>query len=211
MRRAAWRAGVWRSGLAVAVIVLLVACSDDDPPVRTAPSIPEATPAPSTTNPDPYAIPPVIDETYINRVLAAHEHAAADALRSSMKERVLTERSLQILQAVYSDNAFREQINALQESAEEGFRGYRANPGAVRTTVDRMISAGPTCAFFSVNRNYDEVASNPASDLPMQYVALRRLAPDAPPNEHNPTPWIVIYDGFQQDHSQPPDPCASPS
>lgn len=210
MRRAAGRAGMRRSSLAVAAILLLTAgCADDDPPPRSQASIPEATATPSTTNPDPYAIPAVIDEAYLNRVLAALDAALADALRSSMRERTLTDESVRILRAVYSDEALRDRVNALQEAAEDGFRGYRSSPGAVVTTVNRMISSASSCAFFAVRRNYDQVASNPATDLPQQYVGLRRVNDQAGPSQDNPTGWTIFYDGFPEDRSEPPDPCTS--
>lgn len=197
--------------MALAVIMLMAGCSSDDPPARTAPSIPEPTASPTTTNPDPYAVPAVIDEAYLNRVLAALDQAAADALRSSMKERALTEESLQILNAVYSDEAFQERVNLLLEAAENGFSGYRTNPGAVKTSVNQIISSNPECTFLSVGRNYDAIATNPESPLPIQYVGLRRQEGDAAENTRNPTRWTIFYDGFLEDRSQPLDPCTSSS
>jgi len=211
MRRAAWRTGVWRSGLAVAVIMLLVACSDDDPPTRTAPSIPEATAAPSTTNPDPYAIPPVIDEAYINRVLAALDAAYGDAIRSSIREGAMTEESLQILDAIYTGESLRERVNLLQGDAEKGFRDYRTNPGSVETTVARMISSTPDCSFMNVRRNYQGVATNPPPPDTDQYVGLRKRRSEDGGDGHNPTPWIIVYDGFLESGSQPPNPCTASS
>lgn len=212
MKRAAGRAVVRRSSLAVAAVLLLTAgCSDDNPPPRSQASIPEATAAPSTTNPDPYAVPGVIDEAYLNRVLAALDDAAGKATRSSMRERAMTEESLQILKAVYLDEAFRERVNLLQDNAENGFRNYRSNPGAVKTTVARIISSTPTCVFMNVQRDYREVAANPPPPDTDQYVGLREHPVGSDPEGHNPTPWIIIYDGFLEDGSQPPDPCTRSS
>ena len=62
--------------LLLATLVLLGACSggndDDAAASRTLPSAPPETPTTTTSAPaDPYAIPAVIDEAYVNRVLAA--------------------------------------------------------------------------------------------------------------------------------------------
>lgn len=213
MKRAAGRAVVWRSGAAVAAVLLFTAgCSDDDPPPRSAASIPEATAAPATTNPDPYAIPSVIDEAYLNRVLAALDNANADAVRSSMREGAMTEESLQILRALYSGEALSERVNLLQDDAENGFRGYKPNPGSVKTTITKIISSTPKCAFVSVLRDYKAVAANPSlEEGTVQYVGMRELPSEDDPDHRNPTPWIIVYDGFLESGSQPPDPCTASS
>ncbi|MFN2504089.1 MAG: hypothetical protein ABR540_07650, partial [Acidimicrobiales bacterium] len=64
----------------VAVAVLsLVACSDD--PTVDPPSATVGTEAPSTTSADPYAVPAVIDEAYVNRVLAGLDAAVGEVVR----------------------------------------------------------------------------------------------------------------------------------
>ena len=207
----AGRAGVRRSSLALAAILLLTAgCSDDDPPPRSQASIPGATAAPSTTNPDPYAVPPVIDEAYINRVLAAHDAVMAEAVRSVVAARSLTSEAVQRMQAMFSGATLAEQTNLLQEDAEAGFPGYLPDPGPVHSKVTKVVSADANCIFVGVARDYSAVAANPSAAVRDQYVALKRLQDRDDPHDFNPTPWITVYDGFMKDRSQPRNPCTQP-
>ena len=44
-----------------------------------------------TTTTNPYAVPPVIDEPYVNRVLAGLDHSVGDAVRLAMRTRLMDE------------------------------------------------------------------------------------------------------------------------
>ncbi len=63
-------------GMVVALLLLSAACGGKDEPLGPIGSVPQAT---TTTN--PYAVPEVIDEAYVNRVLAGLDQAYGDLTR----------------------------------------------------------------------------------------------------------------------------------
>ena len=66
-----------------------------DVPTATVPTVP----------PDPYAVPAVIDEAYVNRVLAALDQAVGDVVRMVIRTKVLSPEAIERLQAIYVGDA----------------------------------------------------------------------------------------------------------
>ena len=95
MGRLVARVVVW--GVAAAVVAVGVAgCGGDDSGAADGPtaSVP-------TVPPDPYAVPAVIDEAYVNRVLAALDQAVGDVVRMVVSTKSYPPDAIERLQALY--------------------------------------------------------------------------------------------------------------
>jgi hypothetical protein len=195
--------------LAALAFTALAACSDSSSD-KAGPTATVATePAPTTTT-DPYAVPAVIDAAYVNRVLAGLDAAVGDVLRLIMRTNTIPPEAYDRLKALYANPEFMQiKIDGYQRDIRERFKSYRPSPGNKISTVNRLLTARPTCVFVEVQRDYKAVGVAPSSDLDMQWVGLKPLDPNRDPHHFNPTQWAYTYDGFPPDRSQPPDPCVS--
>ncbi len=184
------------------------ACSKSEPEAQPRTTVQILT---TTTTTDPYAPPPVIDEAYVNRVLAGLDQVVGDVVRMVARKRAVTPEAEEYLRAVYSDEgrAFVRHRDGLREDAKEGMAGVRPEPGNKVTTVSRLISIRADCVFAQVQRDFSPVVYEPNPELAVQWVGLKPLDTRRDPRGLNPTPWMYVYDGFPQDHSQPSDPCAA--
>ncbi|MGH9152382.1 MAG: hypothetical protein ACRD03_08310 [Acidimicrobiales bacterium] len=197
-----------RSVLVVAWAAALAAgCSPGDaslPPEPTVPTAPSSTT--STTVVDVSAIPEVIDEAYLNRVLAALDAVEARATELIVANKALVPEAAEILNSVYADDRFSAHADAWVEALVDDPALSSVRAGSRRTTVERVITAGPTCVWSEVRRDYSETTATP-QPLQTEYVALRPLDPSNDPNQHNSTAWMITVDGFNADGSEPVDPC----
>jgi len=182
--------------VAVAVLTLLAACRESgsaSPPVSGA-TVPTAAPTTTTTN--PYAVPPVIDAAYFNRVLAGLEAAYGDLLRIVYTTRSIPPEVIDRIKALYATNG---QVNLtladIQEEMRRNFSTYLPSPGNVRTTVADLISATSSCMYAKVDRDYSAVVHNPSPLLRTQWMAVRRLPIAESTAPFNPTGWGIIYEG----------------
>jgi len=199
VRRAGW------VGVLVATL-LLVACSDNEDPLGPAATLPQGT---TTTN--PYAVPAVIDEAYVNRVLAGLDQVVGDAIRLLAQRRLLDEDVYYRLRAVSSGDVFQLKLDGLQTDLLGGMSGYPESPGNKLTTVSRVISASSSCIFAEVLKDFSAVNADGASNLSRQWIALVPLDPPRDAGSYNPTRWMFIYDGFSPDRTEPPNPCSGKS
>ena len=190
-------------GVALAMLVLAACGGDNEPPVPAA-TLPRVT---TTTN--PYAVPFVIDEAYVNRVLAGLNGLIGDAVRLVVRTKLIDEEVFYRFQAAYVGDFLQLQLDHLQRDLFANFPGAREVPGDKKTTVVRLITIEPSCIFAEVSKDFSAVVDRPDSTPSTQWVALVPLEHGKDPANYNPTPWMFIYDGFQEDRSQPPDPCAS--
>ncbi len=190
--------------------LLASACSSSKAGVAVArPTI--ATAVESTTTTNPYAVPPVIDVAYVNRVLAALDAAMGDVVRIVARAGSLTPEAIDRVKAIYAGQIVDSQLNDLIRDSAEGFPGLPSSPGNRRTTVIRLVSVRPKCLFVGVERDYSGMSIDAKAGADEQYVGLQPLDPAQNLNSQNPTGWAIVYDGFQADRSQPPDPCATVS
>jgi hypothetical protein len=198
-----------RAVLAALLLAASAACSDSSAD-KASPTATVATePAPTTTT-DPYAVPATIDAAYVNQVLAGLDAAVGDVLRLIIRTNTIPPEAYDRLKAIYADPDFMQiKIDGYQRDIRESFKSYRPNPGNKTSTVNRLVTALPTCVFAEVQRDYKAVGVSPASNLDTQWVGLKALDPNRDPNHYNPTRWAYTYDGFPPDRSQPPDPCVS--
>ncbi len=203
----AWRAVV----VAVASGSLLAsACSSSKAGVAAArPTI--ATAVASTTTTDPYAVPPVIDVAYVNRVLAGLDAAVGDVVRFVVKTHPAPHDITLRLKPLYNDRALAAQLEFFHQDAAENYKGYRDNPDNERSATLEVISGNPQCIFARVTRDYGPVSANPSGQLSVQWVGLVPLQPDRDLNHVNVTGWSYIYDGYEVNHVPPPDPCDASS
>ena len=188
--------------MAVALLVL-AACGGDKEPLGPTATVPQP-----TTTTDPYAVPAVIDEAYVNRVLAGLDQAVGDIVRLVVSTRDIPPEAIDRLKAMYVGDVLQLKVDGFQRDMFADFSGYRDIPGNQKTEVTRLIGVASTCIFAQVNIDFSAVSVNPNPKFSTQWVALIPVEPTQDPNDYNPTPWAFIYEGFRQDLSEPPDPCA---
>jgi len=177
-------------------ILLLAACSNSGAK-RAAP--PPAQPAANPTGPG--------DEVAVDRVLAALDGVMGDLQRLLVRERRITPEITDRLQAIYTGPELLNQIDAFRVDVDNGLTGYRSPPGNRVTVMSRLITSGPDCVFAEVKRDYSASSTGPARPPATLYVILVPKRPADDPKSYNPTGWAMLYDGVQEDGSQPEDVC----
>ena len=191
-----------RALFAAVLLVALGACSggSDD----AAPSATVGTEPATTTTTDPYAIPAVIDEAYVNRVLAGLEMALSDVDRLIVQNRSIPQEAIDRLRALYADAQLLQlRLDVMQDELRTGLSGYQANPGVGKTTVVSLITATKECLYAQVDRDYSDVAVNPDPRYRTQWIALEPLTRSNDARGYNPTGWAFTYEGFERDLSAP--------
>ncbi len=182
--------------------VLLVACGGDEEPLGPTATVPQPT---TTTN--PYAVPAIIDEAYVNRVLAGLDQAVGDVVRLVVNSRTIPPEAIERLQALYVGEALQLEVDNFQDDMFNNFLGYRDTPGNKTTSATQLIDVRTSCIFAQVHKNFAAVSFTPDPKFSTQWVALIPESADDP-RGYNPTGWVFRYDGFQKDLSAPPNPCA---
>ncbi len=193
------------AGVSLLLAGALGACSSGDEPAAPTATLGTAPPVTPTT--DPYAVPAVIDEAYVNRVLQGLDAAVGDVVRMVVRERAIPPEVLDRLDTLYLGEVLQNNRDVLAADLQTGFTNVKPNPGNQRTTVSQLITAEPDCIFAQVRRDYSAVVLRTNPKLDTQWVALRPLESSRDPNNYNPTPWLYTYDGFQPDGSGPPNLC----
>lgn len=184
----------------------LTGCSPSEPAPPTA-TLGTAPPVTPTT--DPYAVPAVIDAAYVNRVLEVFDAAVGDVVRMVMREGQIPQEVLDRLKAMYLNEAHIQlRLDVLQFHLDDGFRGFKVDPGNQSSTVTELLSARSDCLFVKVSRDYAAVGSASGANVGTEWVGLRPAIPGRDLYRYNPTPWGVVVDGVRDDRSQPENPCA---
>lgn len=207
MQQLVSRAGAWRAVVAGALI-MAAACSHDDGVTAVIPHATIGTAPERTTTTNPYAVPATIDAAYVNRVLAGLDAVVGDIARAVLKARTVTPQISDRLDAVYTDSEASFFVLALSKNQADGFPGFFPVPGNRKTSVVSLIRVAPECIFARVTRDMSAVGPNPNPGLTEQWVALVPLDTSRDPARTNPTPWMLAYDGFPSDHSEPKNACA---
>lgn len=201
---------VRRAVLAALLIAASPACSSS--PTDTAgPAATVATELPkTTTTTNPYAVPPVIDVAYVNRVLAGLDAVLGDVTRLIVVSRTIPREAYDRMRSVYgTDNWLQLRIDGFQSDIRKNLSGYSQSPGNPITTATELITARRSCIFVRVRRDYTAIGPGATTSSDRNWVGLRPLDPSRDPEGFNVTSWSLTYDGFPSDRSQPPDPCAS--
>ena len=110
-----------RVALAALLLAASAACNSSDPDRDPAsPNTVATEPAPTTTA-NPYAVPAVIDATYVNRVLAGLDALKGDATREIIRAKTITTDAFDRLRAIYDSNEFLQlTIDGLEADVREG-------------------------------------------------------------------------------------------
>ena len=179
--------------VAAVALVLFVGCSDGG----------------SSGSPAPTIVPAAAGEeaATVNRVLAGLDGVMGDVQRILARERRFTTEATDRLRAIYTGPELLNQIDAFRADLDNGLLGYKATPGNRVTTVSRLITASPICMFAEVTRDYSPVNEGATTRPVTLYVVLVTKHEADDPRQLNPTPWAMLYDGVQQDGSQPEDVC----
>ena len=170
--------------------LLLAACSGDAAGPATAP-------APAVSD----------EEATLNRVLAGLDGVMGDLQRILVTERRITGEVTDRLQAIYTGPELLNQIDAFRADLADGLRRYKTRPGNRLTTVSRLITYSTICVFAQVERDYSPLTEGPPVAPASLYVILVPKHEADDPRKLNPTPWAMLYDGVQEDGSQPEDVC----
>jgi len=186
----------------VTASLIVGACEGSEQPLGPTATLPQA-----TTTTDPYALPAVIDEAYVNRVLAGLDQAVGDVVRLAVSTNSIPPEAIERLEAIYVNRGFLElKIKGLQENLQNREQ-FVANPGNQVSTVTQLLSVSERCVFAEIERDYSLVAATPAPEPKYQWIALERS--DSSSESLNPTNWVYRYDGFAPGRQKPMDPCAS--
>jgi hypothetical protein len=192
-------------GLLVAAL-LAGACGNKDKPLGPTATVPQA-----TTTTDPYAVPAVIDEAYVNRVLAGLDHSVGEVARIALGERAITKEVADRLKALYVGEFLDLSVASLQADIRNGFATYRDDPGDQRTIVTELLHVTPSCVFTKATRDYSAVSNRQQTSPTIVWIAIQpseAVNVQASPT-FNPTRWLFIFDGHSTDEMEPADPCST--
>lgn len=157
----------------------------------------------TTTTTDPYAVPAVIDEAYVNRVLAGLDAAVGDVVRLVVREKAVTPEAMDRLKSLYAGSALDQQVEGFRSAT--GFSNFRSPPGNRKTQVVHLATVRGDCLFAEVTRDFSPVVlTRPTIAGQRNWVALRKAANSALGG--NPTGWVADFDEVGGP-DQPPDPC----
>lgn len=178
--------------LALAVLLVIPACSGSRNQTAPAPTVPAAGGEEAAT---------------VNRILAGLDGVMGDAQRALVRERRITTEVTDRLRAIYAGPELLNHIDAFRKDVADGLTGYKDPPGNRVSTVSRLITLSPICLFVEVSRDYAPVTAGPAPRPSSLFVVLVSKEEADDPRTLNPTPWTMLYDGIQTDGSQPEDIC----
>jgi hypothetical protein len=143
--------------------------------------------------PDPYAVPAVIDEAYVNRVLAALDQVEGDVVRHLVATRRADDYGSTRLRAIYNDPQYQLELDALMRSAKTDLSEYKTPPGNRKSAVIRLATRRSDCILAETTRDFSGVvrAPPPRRADEVDLVTLRPTQADADPKNFNPTPWSI--------------------
>lgn len=198
-----------RLALAALLLAASAACHASSAQKVSGPTATVATePAPTTTT-NPYAVPPVIDAAYVNKVLAGLDAIRGDVTRQILAAHTIPRDAYDRMRAIYGDdNWLQLRIDSFQSDIRRNFAGYSATPGNQVTTVVQLLSRDSTCIFARVRRDYSAIGPGASTTSDQNWVALKPLDESRDPGGYNATSWALVYDGFPEDRSEPSNPCA---
>jgi hypothetical protein len=157
-----------------------------------------------------YAIPRQITAPYVQRVLNALNAVDGDATRLIVAHRSLIKPAVYRLQAIDADSWFTEVTSTWADDLASGLQNYRSVPGNQRDTVQKIISASPSCVYVQAVSDFR--ASTVTPEPPhVNYIELVRLPPGRDKGGWNTTPWMIGVEGWNSQGLMPSDPCTSAS
>lgn len=198
--------------LFVLVVVALVSCRNGgaDEPRTTVPTAPTSAATTATTAVS-YDVPATIDVPYIEKVMTALDHVEGEAVRRVKGQGSLDEDFVRTLAAIYHSEAADLTQQGWLEVAGGDFQALASPPGDPKTTVQRIISASPSCMFVAAERDFSAMFGTPDPPGSQRYIALVPVPGERNPGGLNPTPWAMSFDGHftNQTEPTPEEACAS--
>jgi hypothetical protein len=174
-----------------AVVLAVAACSSGShraSPPTTVP-VTSTSVVPVAGGPNPDVVPPVITVAYVNAVLSALDHVYGDATRDLRSAHMVTPAVKTNLRSIFNDPLYDEQVHAASLSLEGVINNVRADPGDLKTTVSRLITASRDCIFVETKTDFSEAFIHPTPQPASEYYELAPKQPGGDPGNLNPTPW----------------------
>lgn len=154
-----------------------------------------------------YAVPAVIDQAYVAKVMAALDHVYGEAVRHLAQTRRIDDQFLKYLVAIYTDRYFKLAEDAWAQEVAHGLTRLASSPADPRTTVDAVVRADRSCVVLRVERDFGPTTAGPTDETPQRFVGLVPISDDRNQDHMNPTPWAMSYDGYTSTGAEPEDPC----
>lgn len=176
--------------------VLLAACrrqSDPQTPATTTalPATTQVTQPTTTPTTVDVSAPPtpaqLQDTAYWNAVLAALNHVAAEAVRSTVRTRAVEPSAVEALRQVYGPEVFEGQHESLMEIAAGEDNGLLNPPGDPVAATTRIVRISGDCVGLIASLDYRMV--NPTLSVSSIGVELRAVSRSG--GSVNPTPWMI--------------------
>jgi hypothetical protein len=174
-----------------AVVLAVAACSSGSHqaiPPTTSP-LPTTSVVPIAGGPNPEVIPPVITVAYVNAVLTALNHVYGNATRDLRSTHTVTPTVKLYLRSIFNDPLYNQQVNAASLSLQGVINNVRANPGDLKTTVSRLITASENCIFVQTKTDFSQAFIHPTPQPASEYYELAPKQSGDDPGNLNPTPW----------------------
>lgn len=213
------RRGLWIIG--GAVLLATSACGSTEHPHADPPTtatarpvspvattaLPPTTPLSTTTTtaPDPAVVPPAIDASYVNAVLAQLNHVYGNAQRIEQATRLFPKSIPQDLRAIYGDPQYARELYIFSTALQgQTLNHAKPVPGDRVTTVTSMQDASGSCIQIASMTDYSPVTIAASAPLLLEMVLRPKVAANDPSNL-NPTPWSITYE--MRDPPSGPDAC----
>lgn len=193
-------------------LTVLPACRDGATTTEPDPTVPTAVPSSTSSTapaaPDITVVPAIIDEPYVNAVLAALDEIDGRATRIIVSTKSVPKEALTLLQAIFGTEQFLLESGSWLESLRQDpqLTNVRPDAGARVTTAERIIAASRSCIWLAVRRDRSGVNVDPGPSR-TEYVELRPVDRANDPGGFNRTPWAIVDDGRTEDDSEPANPC----
>lgn len=190
--------------LGAALVVAGCAVGEDAPPPRADPTIATAV-APT----HPLAVPEVVDEAYVNRLLAAYDQAIGEAFRVYVAAGGPTAEAEERVRAMVGDE------DGLWMSVYGNFDVLFAllsmdEPGNPSNRVLELDVATPDCIHVKVLRHAAPQIGISGGDPFPTWMGLRRVGEPGSLGPYNPTGWMLVSGVDTEGNAPPGGPCLVP-
>ncbi|MGH9164985.1 MAG: hypothetical protein ACRDZW_05660 [Acidimicrobiales bacterium] len=184
--------------LAAAVVLAAAACSSDGRAsgggaTTTSTVDTAASTTSTTTEAQSFAIPAVIDEAYVNRVLAKLYSIEGDVIRKILATNDPKLEDLKPLRAIYNESQYEFVAKGLGRLLQQDRPLFRSPPGDQKVVVTRLVSARTDCVLAEVGVDFSAVVVSPPTTLAggTNIVALTPKSHGDDPDMINQTPWSI--------------------
>jgi hypothetical protein len=178
--------------LALTAALTLAACparSGDDAPGRGA-TVPDGTTGPTTTAPDPYAIPAdpsQITPEYLNRVLEALNRVYGDVQRNVIANGELSVEDIEKLRTIFAEPLLSTQLRFFADLPHGDLQAFRTPVGDRRISSRAILEASANCVFTEAEIDLGEVLVAPGEPLQV-FLGLQ------PRRVSGPTAWVLFFE-----------------